>query len=49
MIRKIKKLKIKVKHTICPYHKKHPKKSYAGCTCSSVYAGKEVNGIKEQK
>ena len=22
---------------ICPYHKKHPHKQYAGCTCSRSY------------
>ena len=30
-----------VKHNICKYHKKHPQRKWAGCTCSSlIYRGK---------
>lgn len=24
-------------HRVCPYHQKHPGKTYAGCTCASSY------------
>lgn len=28
---------VEVTHHVCDYHKRHPGKPYAGCTCSGAY------------
>ena len=55
MILNAEKGKAKVFHRVCPYHRKHPGKPFAGCTCSSAYYlthdrrhGK-VKGTRERK
>ena len=30
--------KVVTTETVCPYHQKHPSKTYAGCTCSASHS-----------
>ena len=34
-------MEVVTKHHTCDFHKKHPGKNYAGCTCSGAYIYRE--------